>query len=94
MAEEVRRPGRFWRVTTREKVDALLDQLSEAELEAEYARLLRERELDQEIAAAYRRSPQLQPDRWADLRSVNEVSRDAVLDRLDAEERAAGHEPW
>ncbi|MBV9425769.1 MAG: hypothetical protein JOZ98_22880 [Solirubrobacterales bacterium] len=81
-------------MTTREKVDALLDQLSEPELEAEYARLLRERDLDEGIASAYRRTPQHKPDGWADLRSVNEASRDAVLERLDTEERAAGHKPW
>lgn len=81
-------------MTTREKMDALLDQLSEAELEVEYARLLREREIDRGIVSSYRRTPQLHPDGWADLRSVNEASRDAVLDRLDAEERAAGHKPW
>ena len=81
-------------MTTRQKVDALLDQLSDAELEAAYTRLLRERELDQSIAAGYERTPQHEPDGWADLRSVNEASRDAVLDRLDAEERAAGHDRW
>lgn len=32
-------------VTTHEKVDALLDRLSEAELDSECARLLREREI-------------------------------------------------
>jgi hypothetical protein len=81
-------------MTTREKVDALLDQLSEAELEAEYTRLVRERELDQGIVFAYRRTPPFASDGWADLRAVNEISRDAVLDNLDAEERAAGHKPW
>lgn len=81
-------------MTTREKVDALLDRLSEAELEAQYARLLHEREIDRGIVSSYQRTPQLEPDGWADLRAVNEGSRDAVLERLDAEERAAGHKPW
>jgi hypothetical protein len=81
-------------VTTREKLDALLDRLSEPELEAEYARLLREREIDREIVSSYRETPQHEPDGWADLRAVNGASRDAVLERLDAEERAAGHESW
>lgn len=82
------------RVTTREKVDALLDRLSEVELEAEYARLLYEREIDRGISTSYRRTPQFEPDGWADLRLVNESSRDAILKRLDAEEHAAGHRPW
>lgn len=81
-------------MTTREKVDELLDRLSEAELDAEYARLLRERQIDRAMVESYRRTPQLEPDGWADLEAVNESSRDAVLERLDAEERAAGHEPW
>lgn len=74
-------------MTTRQKLDALLDRLSDSELEAEYARLLREREANRRIASSYRQTPQHQPDGWADLRAVNEASRDAVLGRLDAEEQ-------
>lgn len=81
-------------MTTREKLDALLDRLSDPELDAEYARLLREREVDRRIVVSYRETPQHEPDGWADLHAVSETSRDAVLERLDAEERAAGHKPW
>lgn len=80
-------------MTTRQKLDALLDRLSDPELEAEYARLLREREVDRRIVSSYQQTPQHQPDGWADLRAVNEVSRDAVLDRLDAEARL-NRQPW
>jgi hypothetical protein len=80
-------------MTTRQKLDALLDRLSDPELEAEYARLLRGREVDRRIVASYQQTPQHQPDGWADLRAVNEVSRDAVLDRLDAEARL-NRQPW
>jgi hypothetical protein len=74
-------------------LDALLDRLSDRELEAEYVRLLREREVDRRIVSSYRQTPQHQPDGWADLRAVNEASRDAVLDRLDAEARL-NRQPW
>jgi hypothetical protein len=80
-------------MTTRQKLDALLDRLSDPELEAEYARLLREREVDRRIVASYEQTPQHQSDGWADLRAVNEVARDAVLDRLDAEARL-NRQPW
>jgi uncharacterized protein involved in exopolysaccharide biosynthesis len=40
-------------MTTRQKLDVLLDRLSDPELEAEYARLLREREVDRRIIASY-----------------------------------------
>ena len=36
-------------MTTREKFDRLVDQLSEPSLKAEYARLLREREIDRQV---------------------------------------------
>jgi hypothetical protein len=41
----------LWGVTTREKVEELLDRLSEAELEAEYRRLREAVEDDGELAA-------------------------------------------
>ena len=56
-------------------------------------RLLREREVDGRIVASYGQTPQHQSDGWADLRAVNEVARDAVLDRLDAEARL-NRQPW
>ena len=42
----------------------------------------------------YAAAPQLAADGWSDLAKVNEASRDAVLSRLEQEERAAGHEPF
>jgi predicted DNA-binding protein len=46
------------------------------------------------IAAGYRRIPQGQPDEWGDLAADLDVANDELLARLDAEERAAGCEPW
>ena len=81
-------------MTTREKFDRLVDQFSEPSLKAEYARLLREREIDRQVSESYERTPQFEPDGWADLEKVHKASRRAVLGRLDEEERAAGHGPW
>lgn len=81
-------------MTTREKFDRLVDQLSEPSLKAEYARLLREREIDRRLVESYEGTPQFEPDGWSDLEKVHKTSRRAVLGRLDEEERAAGHEPW
>ncbi len=81
-------------MTTREKFDRLVDQFSEPSLKAEYARLLREREIDRQVVESYERTPQFEPDGWADLEEVHKSSRRAVLGRLDEEERAAGHGPW
>lgn len=81
-------------MTTREKFDRLVDQLSEPSLKAEYARLLRERQIDRQVVESYERTPQFEPDSWSDLEQVHRTSRREVLGRLDSEERAAGHEPW
>lgn len=80
-------------VTTRERFDRLVDQLSMPALTAEYARLLREREVDRQVVESYERTPQFEPDGWCDLEKVHKTSRRAVLERLDDEERAAGHGP-
>jgi len=51
-------------------------------------------ELSRRIVEAYTRVPQAEPDEWGD---PGEIARDGaarVMRRLDAEERAAGHEPW
>jgi len=81
-------------VTTREKFDRLVDQLSGPSLKAEYARLLREREIDRQVVESYERTPQFEPDGWADLEEANKASRRAALGRLDDEEQAAGHGSW
>lgn len=80
-------------MTTREKFDRLVDELSEPALKAEYARLLHEREIDRQVVESYERTPQFEPDGWSDLEKVHKTSRRAVLERLDDEERAdARHE--
>jgi hypothetical protein len=77
-------------MTTREKLDRLVDQLSEPSLKAEYARLLREREIDRQLSESYERTPQFEADGWADLKEVHRSSRQAVLRRVEKEEREAG----
>jgi len=81
-------------MTTREKFDRLVDQLAEPSLKAGYARLLREREIDRQVRDSYERMPQLEGDGWADLREVHRASRQAVLKRVEEEEREAGFGPW
>ena len=54
-------------MTTREKFDRLVDRLSALSLKAEYARLLREREIDRQVTESYERTPQFEPDGWVDL---------------------------
>jgi predicted transcriptional regulator len=46
------------------------------------------------IADGYRRIPQGHPDAWGDGLVVADVAGEELLQRLDAEERAAGHDPW
>jgi predicted transcriptional regulator len=46
------------------------------------------------IAEGYRRIPQGQPDEWGDLVAASDIATGELMARLDAEERAAGHEPW
>jgi len=88
-------------VTTKERLHKLVDELSETEaararIVVEDERFLRRlRHLDEQATIdAYTAAPQLAADGWSDLAKVNEASRDAVLSRLEQEERAAGHEPF
>ena len=54
----------------------------------------RERELDRMIVDGYRRIPPGEVDEWGDLEAqIGELST-LTLQRLDQEEREAGHEPW
>lgn len=46
------------------------------------------------IAEGYRRIPPTTPDEWGDLAAVGDSTSTELLQRLDAEERAAGHGPW
>ncbi|MGI8945123.1 MAG: ribbon-helix-helix protein, CopG family [Thermoleophilaceae bacterium] len=48
----------------------------------------------EQIAAGYRRVPQLEPDEWGDLAGGADSATEELLQRLDAEERAGGHPPW
>jgi predicted transcriptional regulator len=54
----------------------------------------RERHVGEAIAAGYRRIPQDTPDEWGDLAASNRRSNRETMQRLDAEERAAGFDPW
>ena len=65
-------------MTTREKVDELLDRLSEAELEAEYERLQR--------AVAGERHV----DEWGDLDRFSARASRGVLRHMTEEEEKAG----
>jgi len=47
-----------------------------------------------QIADGYRRVPSVTPDGWGDLSDMTDVATTDMLVRLDAEERAAGLEPW
>jgi predicted transcriptional regulator len=58
---------------------------------------LRRAEMDQVgalISAGYRRIPQAEPDEWGDLAVSGDFATAELLVRLDAEERADGHDPW
>jgi hypothetical protein len=46
------------------------------------------------IAEGYRRMPQAQPDEWGDLAATADIATDELLMRVDAEDRAAGHDSW
>lgn len=46
------------------------------------------------IADGYRRMPQALPDEWGDPVMMADVATEDLLVRLDAEDRAAGHESW
>lgn len=84
-------------MTAKEKLRAQVDELSEAE--AASARIVVERTADRDeigeaIAAGYRRIPQSTPDEWGDLSKLTESTTAQTFQRLDAEERAAGLDPW
>lgn len=46
------------------------------------------------IVEGYRRVPQATPDEWGDLAAAGDRSALETAQRLDAEEAAAGHDPW
>lgn len=54
----------------------------------------RERQIGEAIAEGYRRIPQGTPDEWGDLSAAADHANAETGRRLDAEERAAGFDPW
>lgn len=68
---------------------ALIRQLLEEALADD-----RERRIGEAIAEGYRRIPQGATDEWGDLAAANRRSNREMMQRLDAEERAAGFDPW
>lgn len=53
-----------------------------------------EAEVTRQIVEGYRRVPPGLPDGWGDLESLADHSTLETMQRLDAEERAAGHDSW
>jgi len=53
----------------------------------------REAELSRRIVEGYRRIPQAEPDEWGDVVAIVRDGAARVMRRLEAEERAGGHEP-
>lgn len=60
----------------------------------EFLRKDEEAVLGRQIVAGYKRVPPVTPDEWGELSEVTDRATVDVLHRLDAEERAAGHEQW
>ena len=54
----------------------------------------REATLSQRIVEGYRRVPPARPDEWGELGELGDRATADLLQRLDAEERRAGQEPW
>jgi len=50
--------------------------------------------IGERIADGYRRMPQALPDEWGDPVATADIATGELLVRLDAEDRAAGHESW
>jgi Arc/MetJ-type ribon-helix-helix transcriptional regulator len=46
------------------------------------------------LVAAYRANPPSTPDAWGDLSQAADVATRETMQRLDAEEAAAGFAPW
>jgi flagellar motor switch protein FliG len=50
--------------------------------------------IGRQIVEGYTRKPPATPDEWGDPQVLLDRSTADLLQRLDAEEREAGHEPW
>ena len=46
------------------------------------------------LVAAYRAIPPATPDAWGDLAAAGDIATRETMQRLDAEEAAAGLDPW
>lgn len=54
----------------------------------------REASLSRRIVAGYERIPPGEPDGWAELDALSDRATTELGQRLDDEERRAGHAPW
>lgn len=54
----------------------------------------RESIITEQIVDGYRRFPPATPDEWGDAEAVGAMSAVETMQRLDAEEGAAGQDPW
>lgn len=59
-----------------------------------YLDATRRADIGAQIVAGYERIPPGTPDGWGDLDAVADHSARQLTERLDAEEAAAGFEPW
>jgi Arc/MetJ-type ribon-helix-helix transcriptional regulator len=60
----------------------------------EYLAGRQEAELVRQLVEGYRRVPPETPDAWGSLEEFTDQAAGEVFQRLDAEEAAAGQEPW
>lgn len=60
----------------------------------EFLRKDEEAVVGSQIIAGYKRIPPATPDEWGELSEVTDRATADVLNRLDAEERTAGHGQW
>jgi hypothetical protein len=60
----------------------------------EFLPTTREAALGNQIADGYRRMPPATPDEWGDVGGIADQAVADLLHRLDAEDRAAGNDPW
>lgn len=60
----------------------------------EHLRDEREAEISRQIVEGYRRIPPGTPDEWGDLEAQGDRATKELMRELDAEERAAGLDPW
>jgi Arc/MetJ-type ribon-helix-helix transcriptional regulator len=79
--EEAARRGQSRSAVIREALEEFLDRREEAAIA-------------RRIIDGYRRIPPATPDEWGDVDDLVDRSTTELLQRLEAEERQAGHAPW